>query len=345
MSSDSVPPSIPPRKRPVKPSSHPTAKSSGSAKAADPQEGTAAAKSQPTTPTTSKEAPVPTEARTAPASTPRTSASARPATSPRPATAKAEADGAAHAPGAAYAPTATREPVGSNGAASSTHSSGTDVPGGTDESEEPPSPLQVAVDSVTASLKKAASATSAAISSAKHPRPKDDTMSPSSSAANDHSESGAFLAAGTATATDAPPRPSTGARPSAGRPATIPAPGAPRRVRLAVSRVDPWSVMKLSFLLSVAIGIMIVVAAAVVWFTLDGLSVFAQVDTLVKEVLGAESDVNVLQYVEFQRIISAATLVAVVDVFLLTALSTIGAFLYNITASLVGGVHLTLTDE
>ncbi|WP_234346516.1 DUF3566 domain-containing protein [Cellulomonas timonensis] len=190
---------------------------------------------------------------------------------------------------------------------------------------------------MTASLKKAAAATSAAFSSATHPRPKDDTMSSTTSAANDQPDTGAYAAA------DAPR--STPQRPSVGRPTTIPAPGAPRRVRLAVSRVDPWSVMKLSFLLSVAIGIMIVVAAAVVWFTLDGLNVFTQVDTLVKEVLGAESDVNVLQYVEFQRIISAATLVAVVDVFLLTALSTIGAFLYNITASLVGGVHLTLTDE
>ena len=103
--------------------------------------------------------------------------------------------------------------------------------------------------------------------------------------------------------------------------------------------------MKLAFLLSVAIGIMIVVAAAVVWLTLDGMQVFAKADSLVREVLGAESPVNILEYVEFQRIVSAATLVAVIDVFLITALSTIGAFLYNLTAALVGGVHLTLTDE
>src|SRR5665648_1064609 len=55
--------------------------------------------------------------------------------------------------------------------------------------------------------------------------------------------------------------------------------GAARKVRLAVARIDPWSVMKLSFLLSVAIGIMIVVAAAVVWYTLDGLAVFTSVNT------------------------------------------------------------------
>ncbi|MDM8085170.1 DUF3566 domain-containing protein [Cellulomonas cellasea] len=324
MSSDSVPPSIPPRKRAVTPSSRPPAKGSGAAK------GNGA---------TGDATEEPRQGATSPASNGQAAAAdrtPRPAGSPRPAAAKVEADAVGTAPGAAYAPTATREPVNSNGSESAARDSG---PGAVapDDNDEPPSPLQVAVDSVTTSLKKAAAATSAAFSSATHPRPKDDTMSSTTSAANDQPDTGAYTAA------EAPR--STPQRPSVGRPTTIPAPGAPRRVRLAVSRVDPWSVMKLSFLLSVAIGIMIVVAAAVIWFTLDGLNVFTQIDTLVKEVLGAESDVNVLQYVEFQRIISAATLVAVVDVFLLTALSTIGAFLYNITASLVGGVHLTLTDE
>ena len=121
--------------------------------------------------------------------------------------------------------------------------------------------------------------------------------------------------------------------------------GAPRRVRLAISRLDPWSVMKLSFLLSVAIGIMIVVAAAVVWLTLDGLHVFTTIDDFVTQITGTEGGPDILEYVAFRRVISGATLVAVVDVFLITALSTIGAFLYNIVAALVGGVRVTMTDE
>lgn len=123
--------------------------------------------------------------------------------------------------------------------------------------------------------------------------------------------------------------------------------GAPRRVRLAVSRVDPWSVMKLSFLLSVAVGIMIVVATVAAWTMIDNLGVFASTDQLLREVLGQESAerLNMMQYFAFDRFVSGATLIAVVDVVLLTALATIGAFLYNITAALVGGLHLTLTDE
>ena len=148
----------------------------------------------------------------------------------------------------------------------------------------------------------------------------------------------------TAAATSA--RPTPRATTSAGMPTPSAArDGAPRRVRLAVSRIDPWSVMKLAFLLSVAIGIMIVVAAAVVWFVLDGLAVFTTANDMITEIAGAESSFSILQYVEFSRVVSGATVIAVVDVVLLTALSTIGAFLYNITAALVGGVNLTLTDD
>lgn len=119
----------------------------------------------------------------------------------------------------------------------------------------------------------------------------------------------------------------------------------PRRVRLAVSRIDPWSVMKLAFLLSVAIGIMIVVATAVVWQTLNSLEVFTSVNTTIAEITGSTNFFNLLEFVAFDRVVSLAVMVAVVDVVLLTALSTIGAFLYNIVAALVGGIHLTLTDD
>ncbi|MBM7817821.1 hypothetical protein JOE63_000298 [Cellulosimicrobium cellulans] len=143
--------------------------------------------------------------------------------------------------------------------------------------------------------------------------------------------------------------PLTGATPAVG-PATGATPtvrneGGPRRVRLAVSRIDPWSAMKLGFLLAVAIGIMTVVATAVVWYVLDGMMVFAKIEDLFTQIVGTETDVDIQQYVAFGRVISIATLLGVVNVVIITALSTIMAFLYNIVAALVGGVHLTLTDD
>lgn len=121
----------------------------------------------------------------------------------------------------------------------------------------------------------------------------------------------------------------------------------PRRVKLSLTHVDPWSVMKVSFLLSVAAGIMLIVAAAVVWFVLDAMHVFSTIQDLVAAVMDKQSNsfTALVEYLKFSRAISMATVIAVVNIILATALSTIGAFLYNITATLVGGVHLTLADE
>ncbi|PRZ08788.1 transmembrane protein DUF3566 [Isoptericola sp. CG 20/1183] len=120
--------------------------------------------------------------------------------------------------------------------------------------------------------------------------------------------------------------------------------GSPRRVRLSVSRIDPWSIMKLAFLLSVAIGIMIVVATAVVWYSLNSLGTFATIQEFLIETMGPQT-INITQFVEFERMISLSTLIALVNMVLFTAIATIMAILYNITAALVGGVHLTLTDD
>jgi hypothetical protein len=43
--------------------------------------------------------------------------------------------------------------------------------------------------------------------------------------------------------------------------------------------------------------------------------------------------------------VSLSVVLGVVNVLLITAMATLGAFLYNICASLVGGVQMTLTDD
>ncbi|GAB3594133.1 hypothetical protein GCM10027446_17530 [Angustibacter peucedani] len=143
----------------------------------------------------------------------------------------------------------------------------------------------------------------------------------------------------TAAPAQAAPRPATGARPVAR--------GGPRKVRLTLAKVDPWSVMKLGFLLSVAIGIAFVVLVAVLWTILDTMGVFTDVDRTVGTVLGNSSGTqfNLMDYIGFGRVISLATVIGVIDVFLLTALATLAAFLYNVCSQLVGGVQMTLTDD
>ena len=122
---------------------------------------------------------------------------------------------------------------------------------------------------------------------------------------------------------------------------------APRRVKLSVSRVDPWSVMKMSFLLSVAIGIAGVVMVAALWMVLSGMGVFADINRTVEEVLNSSngSTFDLMDYIGLGRVVSLSIVIGVIDVILMTAIATLGAFLYNVCSSLVGGLQLTLTDD
>lgn len=133
---------------------------------------------------------------------------------------------------------------------------------------------------------------------------------------------------------------------SAGRPGrrTV----GPRRVRLAVQRVDPWSVMKISFLVSVALGIAGVVMVTVLWTVLAGMNVFATLNEFITQVTSGEDNAasfDLMEYVGLGRVAALSTVFGVVNVILLTALATLTAFLYNICSALVGGFHLTLSDE
>lgn len=122
--------------------------------------------------------------------------------------------------------------------------------------------------------------------------------------------------------------------------------GTGRRVRLTVSRVDPWSAMKMSFLLSVALGIAGVVMISVLWTILAGMGVFDQVNTLVGQIIqDGENTFDIMDFLGFGRVVSLAIVVGVIDVILMTALATLAAFLYNVSSSLVGGLQLTLTDD
>jgi len=132
---------------------------------------------------------------------------------------------------------------------------------------------------------------------------------------------------------------------AAAKPAPAPAASTGRRVRLTVARVDPWSVMKISFLVSVAIGIAFVVMVAILWLILDGMGVYSSLNRTIGDINGTTGDFNLMDYIALPRVMSLSVVIGVIDVILLTALSTLGAFLYNVCSSLVGGVQLTLSDD
>ncbi|WP_369196895.1 DUF3566 domain-containing protein [Streptomyces djakartensis] len=132
-------------------------------------------------------------------------------------------------------------------------------------------------------------------------------------------------------------RPRTGAR-------TVPR---VRKARLRVAKADPWSVMKVSFLLSIALGICTIVAAAVLWMVMDAMGVFSTVGGTISEATGSnESNGFDLQaFLSLPNVLMFTSIIAVIDVVLATALATLGAFIYNLSAGFVGGVELTLAED
>ncbi len=121
----------------------------------------------------------------------------------------------------------------------------------------------------------------------------------------------------------------------------------PRRARLRLTRIDPWSVMKTAFLLSIALGVVTVVSVLMVWTVLEAAGVWDSINQAVQNILGGESagDFDIEDYLGTSRVLGFTMLVAVIDVVLLTAIATLGAFLYNMAAALLGGIEVTLAED
>ena len=67
----------------------------------------------------------------------------------------------------------------------------------------------------------------------------------------------------------------------------------------------------------------------------------------VQDVIGGEDTTNfdIENYLGTSRVLGFTMLVAVIDVVLLTAIATLGAFLYNMAAALLGGIEVTLAED
>ena len=121
-----------------------------------------------------------------------------------------------------------------------------------------------------------------------------------------------------------------------------------RRARLRISRVDPWSVMKTSFLFSIALGIMTCVAAYIVWTLMGASGMFDAVNAALTMLLSSDQDqtsVRLEDFVNTNKVMGFTALFSVINVVILTALGTIFAFLYNLSAVVMGGLEVTLAED
>ena len=122
--------------------------------------------------------------------------------------------------------------------------------------------------------------------------------------------------------------------------------GRPREARLYVSRLEPWSVMKTSFVLSLGLAIVIIVAITLVWGVLTALGVFSSVNDAVESVAGSSSSVfNVEDLFSLGNVLSVSLGLSVLNVILTTVFATLFAFMYNLTVPFARGFEVTLREE
>jgi hypothetical protein len=128
------------------------------------------------------------------------------------------------------------------------------------------------------------------------------------------------------------------------RPASQARPSAPRQARLSVVHLDPWSVMKSAFMLSIALAVTFLTATIVIWFLLSAAGVFEAITRTASEVGGAKGG-SVSSIFGFTSFMGVALIVSALEVLLVSAFATVFAYLYNISVGITGGFEVTLAEE
>ena len=152
-----------------------------------------------------------------------------------------------------------------------------------------------------------------------------------------------------------PPAGPGGARPPHRGPGAGPASSsvgrssARRRARLVIKRVDPWSVLKFSLVFSLCLVIVFVVAVMALYLALDTLGVFDSLNETLLELTqsgsGDDATGGVTVVFSAGRVAAASVVIGLINVVIITAISTLAAFLYNLCADIVGGLEVTLAER
>jgi hypothetical protein len=123
----------------------------------------------------------------------------------------------------------------------------------------------------------------------------------------------------------------------------------PRKAHLQISRFEPWSVMKFSFMMSLVSFVVLLVAVVVLYVILSGLGVFDAITNTVNQLTqdqgaGKTSTFDAASWFSFSRILGYTVVVGGLNVLLITALATVWSVIYNLAADWVGGVEVTLKE-
>jgi Transmembrane domain of unknown function (DUF3566) len=118
-------------------------------------------------------------------------------------------------------------------------------------------------------------------------------------------------------------------------------PRGPRRARLQLRHINPWTVLKFSCVLSIALFFVWLIVIGVLFGVLDGAGVINKINDAYTTIQGSDAKPPVTAGVVF----GGAAIVGVVNIVLFIALTTVGSVVYNLCADLVGGIEITLSER
>ncbi|MFI8566183.1 DUF3566 domain-containing protein [Rhodococcus sp. NPDC078407] len=118
--------------------------------------------------------------------------------------------------------------------------------------------------------------------------------------------------------------------------------GNPLRATIQIRKIDPWSTLKIALVIAVSLFFVWMVAVGLLYAVLDGMGVWERLNSAFTEIVNESGDGGL---VSAGQVFGYAAVIGVINVVLFTALTTIGAFIYNLSSDLVGGVEVTLADR
>lgn len=117
----------------------------------------------------------------------------------------------------------------------------------------------------------------------------------------------------------------------------------PLRASMQLRSIDPWSALKVSLIVSVAMFLVWMIAVALIYVVLDGMGVWDRLNTGVTDIISDNGENTTL--IGPGQVFGVAAILGIINIVLFTALSTLGAFIYNLSSDMVGGVEVTLADR
>lgn len=119
----------------------------------------------------------------------------------------------------------------------------------------------------------------------------------------------------------------------------------PRRAKLQLRHIDTWSAFKISFVLSVALFFIWMVAIGILYAVLSGLGVFNTLNDLFGQLGSASGSKSTGSVITPGIVLGGAAVIGAINIILMTALCTVATFIYNMCADLVGGLEVTLSER